>query len=74
MEKRLYFILLALFLFNYSATEAQVKLSDDFTISTGRPYKVVDAKFKEYLGISATRALSVKSRGELLQLQICLGV
>ncbi len=70
MKNRLHFFLLALLIFNFSATEAQVKLSDDFTISTGKPYKVVDAKFKEYLGISATRALSVKSRGEEVIVQL----
>ena len=41
----------------------QLKLSDDFTVSTGTPYKVVDAPDKQYFSDGKGNSISIKTAG-----------
>ncbi|MFT4679676.1 MAG: hypothetical protein ACI9RU_002267 [Litorivivens sp.] len=45
------------------------KLSDEIKLTSGEPYKVVDAKSKEYIGVGDGATISVKTRGELVIIQ-----
>ena len=47
----------------------QVKLSKDFLVTVGKPYKVVDAKSKEYFSDGKGFTISVKTDGEVVTLQ-----
>lgn len=47
----------------------QVKLSQDFKVSTSTPFPVVDAPSKEYVGMGNGSTISVKTRGELVIVQ-----
>ena len=48
---------------------AQVKLSPDFKVTVGTPYKVVDAGSKEYFSDDKGNAVCVKTDGEKITLQ-----
>ncbi len=56
-------------LFIQLAAFGQVKLSKDFLVSVGKPYKVVDAKSKEYFSDGKGFTVSVKTDGEVVTLQ-----
>ncbi len=49
---------------------AQVKLSKDFNITVGTPYKVVDAPSKEYFSDNNGHAISIKTVKEKVTLQL----
>ena len=49
---------------------AQVKFSKDFDITTGNPYRVIDAPVKLYFSVDGKSAISVKVRGEYVTLQL----
>lgn len=66
MNRLIYFILLLSFpLF----VVAQPKLSKDFKITPSTPYKVVDAGSKLYFPLADNKAISIKTRGELVTIQ-----
>jgi len=46
------------------------KLSDDFTVTTAEPYKVVDAGSKEYIALDNGNIIMAKMRGEEVTLQL----
>lgn len=45
------------------------KLSEDFKVSTSEPFRVVDAKRKEYISLDNGFTLSVKQDGDLVTIQ-----
>lgn len=47
----------------------QLKLSDDFAVSTGTPYKVVDAGNKQYFPDGKGNAISIKTAGVKVTIQ-----
>ncbi|MFT7611798.1 MAG: hypothetical protein ACI9J3_000745 [Parvicellaceae bacterium] len=49
---------------------AQVKLSDEFSISLGTPYNVVDARSKEYRSVGDNHVVSVKTAGAKVTVQL----
>lgn len=61
-------IMLILCVFAGIQFQAQT-LSDEIKLTTGEPYKVVDAKSKEYIGVGEGYTISVKTRGELVIVQ-----
>ncbi|HNP49253.1 MAG TPA: hypothetical protein PKL85_10470 [Bacteroidia bacterium] len=67
MKFRSMLVLVALFA-SYVST-AQVKFSKEFKITVGEPYKVVDAKSKEYFGDGEGHIVTVKTDGELIVVQ-----
>jgi len=48
----------------------QVKLSQDFKVSTSTPFMVVDAASKEYIGVANGNTVSVKTHGERVIVQL----
>lgn len=61
---------LILLLFIQLTTFAQVKLSKDFDVTVGTPYRVVDADSKEYFSDGKGHAVSVKTDGRKVFLQL----
>lgn len=45
------------------------KLSDDFEVSVGDPYQVVDAADKRYFSLGDGKSISVKTRGAIVTIQ-----
>lgn len=48
---------------------SQLKLSDDFSVSTGTPYKVVDAPSKQYFSDGKGNSISIKTAGTKVTIQ-----
>ncbi|MEO8086458.1 MAG: hypothetical protein ABI763_06545 [Bacteroidota bacterium] len=67
--KRTKSLLAVLLLIQFTAF-AQVKLSKDFNITVGTPYKVVDAPSKEYFSDNNGHAISIKTDKEKVTLQL----
>lgn len=49
---------------------SQVKLSTDFDVKLGEPYKVVDASSKKYFSVGNDKTLSVKTDKETVYIQL----
>ncbi len=47
----------------------QSKLSKDFKVTTGEPYKVIDAGNKQYFALENNKTIAIKTRGEEVTLQ-----
>ncbi len=47
----------------------QSKLSKDFKVTTGEPYKVIDAGNKQYFALENSKTIAIKTRGEEVTLQ-----
>ena len=47
----------------------QVKFSDDFSVSTGTPYPVVDAKNKQYFPDGKGNSISIKTEEKTITIQ-----
>jgi hypothetical protein len=61
---------LTVFLLLFSlVTFGQVKLSKDFKVTTATPYKVVDAKTKDYISDGKGYTIAVKTDGEKVVIQ-----
>ena len=48
---------------------AQSKLSKDFKVTAGEPYKVIDAGDKQYFALGNSKTIAIKTRGEDVTLQ-----